>query len=116
MANISGTQCDIENSDGWVPPAFHLVSQWFIFGLDDPFGKVSGHDTTKVIYGMTSKKYSEIITYTNLMVLKSSLSFIQSNLVNCGVCCTLFVFDILVTQSLNLGKAFCLIIKYFHLN
>lgn len=103
------SQKEIEKNDSVVPPAFHFVVKWFVYGLDGPFGKVSGTGTKKVLFHCIpedKKNPKEIFTnvYDNLLPHSTFLQFKQKDIVNCGACCAMFIFDMLITQAFTTWK------------
>src|SRR5688500_9361377 len=101
-------QRGIEIFEEIIPPAFHWALHWFIIGLDGPFGQVSGYGTDHLVYQLIplnlKVKTQRKPTFQNLKPHSSSLVFCQSDLVNCGVCCSMFLYDMIITQNLTSWK------------
>src|SRR5687767_10476282 len=108
LAEFKKNQDEIINYDRDVPYSFLWVVKWFIFGLDGPFGKVSGCDTESCIYkfvldNLKCHNSSQAIFHT-LKPHASSLIFQQYDYVNCSPSCVMFVYDMLITQTFQSWK------------
>ena len=81
-----------------IPPWFLFVSRWFMHGLNGPFGSVSKipivflPENTKALPGI------KLHYVPNLFPNNQSISFIQNDTSNCGICCQLFKLDLIITQ------------------
>ena len=99
---------EIMEYEGVIPPGFHWVVHWFVYGLDGPFGQVTGEASDHLIYNLVPPELKPRLyrksNFENLIPHPSSLVLQQTNAVNCSVCCSLFVFDMVITQSLQTWK------------
>lgn len=70
-------------------------------GLDGPFGKVKlwSVELESALFSNPSKQGCYETSLPNLVPNKQSLVFQQNNDYNCGVCCLLFIYDLLISQA-----------------
>jgi hypothetical protein len=91
-----------EFKENMPPDWFVFVAKWFMHGLNGPFGKITFFSKPYLsnIFKNSSKKAGKkfLPIRPNLIPGPSSVSFKQDDSCNCGVCCCLFMFDLVITQ------------------
>ena len=89
-----------KNQDPSIPYWFTWVTRWFMHGLHGPFGKVrTWSEELETTFFEYPPKFQYAQCPPNLVPNSSSLVFQQKDTFNCGVCCLLFVYDLLVSQA-----------------
>ena len=98
---LSEQEKEAEGSIPGVPYWFTWVARWFMHGLDGPFGKVKlwSVELESALFSNPSKQGHYETSLPNLVPNKQSLVFQQNNDYNCGVCCLLFIYDLLISQA-----------------
>jgi hypothetical protein len=88
--------------NGGLSPNVYWACKWFLNGLNGPFGNVSlySHDLIATILknDNVATTVSSNQIKNNLLPNKNSISFVQDDIVNCGVCCLLFMYNLVTTQ------------------
>ena len=107
--NVNWSEAELSETEvknNGLPPGFIWVCKWFMHGLNGPFGSVSTLSSSFRSKILKSDKTNNIHLQknkikNNLIPNGSSTAFRQEDQYNCGVCCFMFMYDLITGQHPN---------------
>ena len=95
---IDDKQENYQNLPHW----FTFVVKWFAHGVNGPFGSVNkiSKDYMTAFYDNNADLAKVVTKSAPRFILPAAdvLSFMQNDQVNCGICCLMFLIDLVASQ------------------
>jgi len=98
---------NITSSSGIELTQLEMATKWFIHGLTGPFGIVTGSGTksmARLCNSINLTSFDPSLFPSVLIPPPNTLQIVQTDCINCGVCCTLFIRNFLLTQATQWWK------------